>query len=434
MRMSSAGEYGFSTLIITVVIAVLMSLYALSVLSVQVFNLKKAQNVIVAKELKAKANTALQCATEVIVTSKDVGAAHDFSNCNDAAINFTQIGTSKKYKLTSLSRDGSSNGEAVTSVYIMASASSGPTAAFASTGSIVFNVSQTIDPYEGSKNGTGYDCISIRTGGQLQLPNGTDLIVRDPHNQSGQQKKINGKIISCNPSHKTVSPKSRDEYKSDIQEEVKNIDLFSENFGVPRERWAEVVDKFDVRVIGDTLTQEVTIGGLTKTVEFKKVKNCGEKLKQIIDGNRRIDDPNKKQRYLWLEGTCDLAGIGYIQEESADNAVTIVVKDGVLYSSDNVYFHGNLYLFDHSMTDEQLLAAWSDSGLKQFLPNEDFSNIPFYFRGSFITRGAFNLDSPNRVSHVFGSFQPGYSKGKVDYSESPFGGDPVVMRGSWHDF
>lgn len=425
--------HGFSTLMITMVIAIVMALYAFSVLAVQGFNLKKAQNVIVSKELKAKSNTALQCAAEIIVTSKDVTASHDFTSCHDGTISFNHIPASGKYKLTSVSKDAVTNGEAVSSLYIMASGSNGPTAAFSSSGSIAFNVSQTIDPYEGAKNGAGYDCSSIRTGGKLHLLNGADLVVRDPHDQNGHRKKIDGMEISCNESHKTVSPKKPEEYKNDIQQDILELDLFDENFAVPRERWAEVVDKFQVKITGDTLSKEITVGDVKKTVEFKKVQNCGTKIQNIIDTNK--SKPLKeKQRYIWIEGTCDLEGVTYPQVASAEDAVTVVIKDGLLYSSTNIYFHGNLYLFDISMTNEQLLAAWSDSGLGVHLPGTDLANVPFYFRGSFITRGAFNLDSPDRISHVFGAFQPGYSKGKVDYSESPFGKKPVILKGSWHDF
>ncbi|PSW02686.1 hypothetical protein C9J01_29195 [Photobacterium rosenbergii] len=424
---------GFSTIIITSTLSLLMALYVFSLLSVEMFNIKKVQNVVTAKQLKARANATLQCGTEIVMGTGGVIGPFDFSPCNEGSISLAQIGTSKKYKLTATSRDIRSDGESTASIIIQSSSSGGPTAAFASSGNISFNVSQTIDPYEGAKNGIGYDCSAIKTGGEIRLTNGADLVVRHPHDQHGQRKKIDNKPVECNASHRTVSPKGPSDYGKDIQQNIKNFDLFKENFNVVRDQWETALPLFDVTIPGATKTKKVTVGGETKKVEFSYVENCGSKIKKIIDANKKISNPKEKQRYIWVDGTCDLKGIGASQIATTDDAVTVVVKDGLLYSTENIYFHGNLYLFDFSMTDEQLLAAWEESGQGTYLPHTDLAKVPFYFRGSFITRGAFNLDSPGRDSHIFGSFQPGYSKGKVDYQDSRFGA-PVILDGSWHDF
>lgn len=443
MRVHRNLQQGISTLLITAVLALLMALYVFGVLAVETFNAKKTQNAVVTKELKTRADAELQCAKEIVLSSGDLAAAHDFSSCSKAKIELEQIDVNN-YELRSIVADLVSEGQAVSKVILSNYGLSGPTAAISSTGNLVFNVSQTIDPYEGDKVGTGYNCSAIRTGGTFTLQDNADLVVRHPLDQNGQPKKgEDGNVIKCNSSHLTQSPKSRADYKLDIAENVKDMDLFEENFGIPREEWAKAKEKFQEFLTPTMVTQDIVVGHgtdgtpITKSVTFPKVVDCGKKIQAIIDANKALKpgEEKKKIEYIWVEGSCDLSGMKYEQTAPDTAGVTVVVKDGFIHTSVPTSFHGNLYMLDVAMTNEQLKAAWANSKLDVYMAgrNVDLANVPFYFHGTFQTQGAFNLDSPNRDSHVFGAFQPGYSKGKA-MPGTPLFPQVKILNGSWHDF
>ncbi|MGR5151318.1 hypothetical protein [Photobacterium swingsii] len=437
--------HGFSTLLITVIISLIMALYVFSLLSVELFNSKKTQNVIISQELKSKSASGLQCAVDIILRSgqKPTSTSIDYAPCVDAVITAIQIPATSTYKVTSTATAG--DAESTMSQLFMSSSMNGVKSAFSSSGDIVFNVSQTIDPYEGVKAGTGYNCSAIRSGGKVIIENGGDIVVRHPHDQNGHQKKDADKqLINCNSSHLTVSPKSSADYLGDIEENITDLDLFYDNFGMKRDSWAEAKNLFDTVITGEKRVETIEINQVSTDVEFLYVPGCGGKIQTIIDANQKEIDkvkvtPDYKPaltKYIWIDGTCSLNGMTYKQTADDAAGITVVIKDGLVTNGGSpTSFHGNLFVFDYSMTDAQLLAAWQTATVdeKANVANYDLSQMPFYFRGTFQTRGAFNLDSPNRQCRVEGSFQPGYSKGKVDYEESPFG-KTVMLEGSWHDF
>lgn len=443
--MNIKREQGFSTLLITVVISLIMALYVFSLLSVELFNSKKTQNIIISQELKSMSASGLQCAVDIILRSgqKPTSASIDYTPCVDAVITAIQIPATSTYKVTSTATAG--DAESTMSQLFMSSSMNGVKSAFSSSGDIIFNVSQTIDPYEGVKAGTGYNCSAVRSGGRVIIENGGDIVVRHPLDQLGHQKKdVNDQVINCNSSHLTVSPKSSADYLGDIEENIPDLDLFYDNFGVKRDNWAEAKNLFDTVITGEKQVKTVKVNGVDTAVEFLYVPGCGGKIQTIIDANaleviKGKENPAYKPqltKYIWIDGTCSLNGMKYTQVADSAAGITVVIKDGLVTNGGTpTSFHGNLFVFDYSMTNAQLLAAWQTATADETanVANYDLSQMPFYFRGTFQTRGAFNLDSPNRQCRVEGSFQPGYSKGKVDYEESPFG-KTVMLEGSWHDF
>ncbi|KXI21871.1 hypothetical protein [Photobacterium sanguinicancri] len=84
--MNIKREQGFSTLLITVVISLIMALYVFSLLSVELFNSKKTQNIIISQELKSMSASGLQCAVDIILRSgqKPTSASIDYTPCVDA--------------------------------------------------------------------------------------------------------------------------------------------------------------------------------------------------------------------------------------------------------------------------------------------------------------------------------------------------------------
>ncbi|MDO6543705.1 hypothetical protein [Photobacterium sanguinicancri] len=437
--MNIKREQGFSTLLITVVISLIMALYVFSLLSVELFNSKKTQNIIISQELKSMSASGLQCAVDIILRSgqKPTSASIDYTPCVDAVITAIQIPATSTYKVTSTATAG--DAESTMSQLFTSSSMNGVKSAFSSSGSVRFNGAYVIDPYEGVKSGTGYNCSAIRSGGEV-LINGK-LTVRDPYDQDGQRKEgSDGQLISCNSTHKTVATSSTG-FKKDIEQNIKDLSLFKDNFAVDRDSWAEAKALFDTIIIGKKTTTEIK--GSQKSVNHLVVTDCSEQINGIIAHNKAEFIASKKpgyepnyKKYVWVEGSCNLSGVKFGVAEENAVAITLVVKDGLLTYHGSGYFHGNLYLFDYAMTHDQLLAAWElNATLKQIATAHklDLKNAPFYFSGSFETRGAFNLDSPNRTCDVGGAFKPGYSKGKIDYGDSRFG-KTVMLEGSWHDF
>ncbi|WP_281222272.1 hypothetical protein [Photobacterium sanguinicancri] len=438
--MNMKREQGFSTLLITVVISLIMALYVFSLLSVELFNSKKTQNIIISQELKSMSASGLQCAVDIILRSGQKPTSINYTTCVDSVITAIQIPATSTYKVTSTAT--ADDAESTMSQLFTSSSMNGVQAAFSSSGTISFEGSHEIDPFEGDRVGTGYNCIAIRSGGKV-LVNGT-LVTRSPLDQYGHAKiGQDGKTITCNSSHLSGSVKSSADFKSDIIENIKDMDLFKENFAVDRDSWADAKSLFDVFITGSKTKVEIPSGkNGTKTVEILLVNNCSKEINKVVEHNRselkksetdKSYEP-KLKKYIWITGSCDMTGVDYSRAEKSEASVTVVVKDGLITTNGNMYFHGNVYLFDYAMTNDQLLAAWEKSSLKSIAESfVSLVNAPFFFNGSFETRGAFNLDSPNRKCSVRGSFKPGYSKGKVDYEESRFG-KTVMLEGSWHDF
>ncbi|WP_261857391.1 hypothetical protein [Photobacterium sanguinicancri] len=436
MNMNMKMEQGFSTLLITVVISLIMALYVFSLLSVELFNSKKTQNIIISQELKSMSASGLQCAVDIILRSGQKPTSIDYKLCVDAVITAIQIPATSTYKVTSTATDD--DAESTMSQLFTSSSMNGPQATISSSGTIKFIGSYDVFPFEGAKEGNGYNCSAIRSGKKVITEGG--IIVKYPIDDDWKQKKeADGTLVKCNSSHQTVGSI----YKKDIVENIADMDLFKENFAVDRDNWQEAKNLFDEIILGTEEVANLPDGkGGSKPVVVSVAKNCASKINEIIERNRaeqkKADEHQGYEaqltRYVWVEGACDLSGVGSGRVEPNEIALTLVVKDGLLTVKGNISFHGNLYLFDYEMTDEQLLAFWELNSLKsEASPWGDLSKKPFFFNGAFESQGAFTFDSPNRICTIRGAFTPGYSKGKVDYEESRFG-KTVMLEGSWHDF
>lgn len=431
-------SHGFSTLLITVVISLIMALYVFSLLSVELFNSKKTQNVIISQELKSKSASGLQCAVDIILRSgqKPTSTSIDYAPCVDAVITAIQIPATSTYKVTSTATAG--DAESTMSQLFTSSSLNGPQATISSSGTIKFIGSYDVFPFEGTKEGNGYNCSAIRSGKKVITEGG--IIVKYPIDDDWKQKtEPDGTLVKCNSSHQTIG----NIYKKDIVENIADMDLFKENFAVDRDNWQEAKSLFDEIILGTEEVVNLPDGkGGAKPVVVSIAKNCASKINEIIERNRAEQKKENEgkghkanlTRYVWVEGACDLSGVGSERVEPNEVALTLVVKDGLLTVKGNISFHGNLYLFDYAMTDEQLLAFWELNTLKsEASPWGDLAQKPFFFNGAFESQGAFTFDSPNRICTIRGAFTPGYSKGKVDYEESRFG-KTVMLEGSWHDF
>jgi hypothetical protein len=294
---------------------------------------------------------------------------------------------------------------------------------------------------KGKKREDGlYECHSIMAGGDVMIrPRtlGENQSKSSGSSKNEEEKSQNiftvhlGEGEECAPEYKTEVhygevADSRDEaetlLKKDVQTNVENMDLFKEYFGVPRAQWKTIRDQFERQ-------------GGTVFSTYGDPSECYEPLLNAVLSSPSSESANIK---VWVEGPCDLS-----REQNAalksDVPILLVVQDGILALRGGMdTFNGVIYQFNsartaygfanqwgmHTSETGQISCSHRNNNIQQLcemitstVTNPDqASRVPFWFHGSFITKGAFITDVPDGHSVVYGSFQPTYSDETVKQS------------------
>ncbi|WP_172970399.1 MULTISPECIES: hypothetical protein [unclassified Salinivibrio] len=310
----------------------------------------------------------------------------------------------------------------------LAKATGARRSSFVTSGSAAFYGGNTWRPAKGKKREDGlYECHSIIAGGDVMIRPRTS---GEGGPESEEEKSENKFTVSlessdkCDPEYKTeisdyTVADSRDEtgarLKKDVQTNVENMDLFKEYFGVPRAQWKTVREQFERQ-------------GGTVFSTHGDPSECYDPLLSAVSNSTSSENANIK---VWVDGPCDLSR-GEHAVLASDVPILLVVQDGILALRGGMdAFNGVIYQFTSTPSDNDFADQWgmsisesgqmscssSNSNIQELCPMitstvtdpDQARHVPFWFHGSFITKGAFITDVPDGHSVVYGSFKPTYS-------------------------
>ncbi|OEF57223.1 hypothetical protein A1OW_05675 [Enterovibrio norvegicus] len=427
------NQKGMATLAVVSGVVLIIALFAISVGSSGISDIKKSQNVVIDSQQRANAKAGLDCAIAVFeekgLNPKNADFSQSVFDVCKAPTNSSSIRLTDNTTHWTLS---ATSGYAVQSVLVK---SGGATAAaFKTSGSLVIDGGNAWIPAKGDKVGTDgdigiYECIAIIAGGDVTI---------DVGNSTAEFKSaLTGTNEQCHENFSTHIPAKSEsvtnKFESDILDNQENIDVFQDLFDTPKENWESVKKTFDVKI---------TTGSAISDKEA--VSSCGSTVKSEIDAGKKK---------IWVDGDCFIAGLS--GAGSSESPPLVVIKNGVVGAKDAFTFHGTIFQFTVDYSESGLADSWGayqktdgtghnlcEDGAMSSLCAElilEYKNdsskwgkLPFYFHGSYESKGSYLVDVPGSISLVKGSFKPGYDEGK---DPLPGGsGIPRILKGSIHDF
>lgn len=439
-------DQGIATLAVVASVALIALLIVLGVSRRAVNDIQQTQARVKTEQSLSKAWAALDCAVAKIqhdgieLSNDDIAQAlEQLSPCQNVAQSQLWLAPwqNSKRGMWHLYATHAQQQVGVT----LAKATSARRSSFVTSGSAAFYGGNRWRPVKGKKREDGlYECHSIMAGGDVMIrprtlgENQSKSSESSKNEEEKSQNRFTVRLDSsdeCAPEYKTevsdyTVADSRDEtgarLKKDVQTNVENMDLFNDYFGVPRAQWKTVKAQFERQ--GDTVFST-----------YGDPSECYEPLLNAILSSSSSESANIK---VWVEGPCDLS-----REQNAalksDVPILLVVQDGILALRGGMdTFNGVIYQFNPTLTAYGFANQWgmhtSETGqiscshrnnniqqlcemITSTVTNPDqASRVPFWFHGSFITKGAFITDVPDGHSVVYGSFQPTYSDETVQQS------------------
>lgn len=442
-------QHGIVSLSIVSFLLIASLLFSLASSKQVFYQIKRAQNTILERQAFWNAEGGLECAFTELKQKNIKPTESTFSHvCNDLApssslmINsYPDVGEHTEYQLISrYSHDGSiqeinksigyGGGGVLSTIETSAS--------IELTGSQHFVPNKTEDKASDGK----YKCKSVVSGGTVNYvasTSGTDehFFTLDSTTSAHGGGGLGTPSFACNSAYlsnlfdpaKPPSAFSITPVKGGDILENETVDVFKALFN------KDISEHTSVREDIKNDTVGVVIGGnASDKTSGGWVKNCHTKVDNAYkNGKRRI----------WIDGSCALTGaiFGTAIESSNDEAVQLIVFNGVLFTKAVTYFNGILYQYVNTSFNVQ--TAWehlfdqnSDIGVlpggfhKHDIVTLGYDQMPFLAEGSVYIDGGVGIDAIGRTIKINGSIIPSYNKGKVTKHSTQLKWE----KGSWHDF
>ncbi|OOF02193.1 hypothetical protein [Salinivibrio sp. MA607] len=443
-------DQGIATLAVVASVALIALLIVLGVSRRAVNDIQQTQARVKTEQSLSKAWAALDCAVAKIqhdgieLSNDDIAQAlEQLSPCQNVAQSQLWLAPwqNSKRGMWHLYATHAQQQVGVT----LAKATGARRSSFVTSGSAAFYGGNTWRPVKGKKREDGlYECHSIMAGGDVMIrprtlgENQSKSSESSESSKNEEEKSQNRFTVrldgsdECAPEYKTevsdyTVADSRDEtgarLKKDVQTNVENMDLFNDYFGVPRAQWETVREQFERQ------------GGFVVNTQDDP-SLCYETLLNAVASSKHRERANAK---VWVDGPCDLSREG-LKALPSEPPILLVVQDGIVALRGAIKpFKGVVYQFNtDNLNAREFAEQWGmtisesggmscshdDSNIQELcemitstVTNPDqASRVPFWFHGSFITKGAFITDVPDGHSVVYGSFQPTYSDETVQQS------------------
>ncbi|MDD1784322.1 hypothetical protein LRP49_24395 [Enterovibrio sp. ZSDZ35] len=424
-------QTGLATLAVVSGILLVVALFSVAVVGSGFASMKKAQNYVADAKQRAKAQAGLDCAAALYEQKGVDPTAAGYSNavfndCEIAGVTISLESVGTNWQLMSAS------GYAASKAIIRPLG--GTASAFKTSGGIVVDGGNAWIPAKGQLVETKdsvdyYQCTAIVAGGDITI----DVGKSDAEFTS----ELAGNKEKCATGYSTHIPTHSDPitnaFEGDILHNQPNIDVFQDQFDVPKEQWETVKEGFEVKL---------TTGSAISASEA--VTNCGANIKTHIDAGKKK---------IWVEGDCMLTGMS--GAGSKESPPLVVIKNGVVGAHGVFTFNGSILQFTVDYPAQNIADSWGaykkDDGTNHILCKDgamsllcaqlltefgdDVSKwgaLPFFFNGSYESFGSYMVDVPDSSSIVRGAFKPGY----IDDggSPSPGSGSLKLVKGSFHDF
>ncbi|WP_305416738.1 hypothetical protein [Photobacterium leiognathi] len=440
-------EHGMISLSIVSILLIASLLFTLASSKQVYYQIKRAQNTILERQAFWSAEGGLECAFTELKQKNIKPTELTFSHtCSDLApssllsINsLPAIGDHTEYKLISHYNNNGSKEEVRKTIGY---GGGGVLSTIETSASVELTGSQHFVPNktENKASDGKYKCKSIVSGGTVNYVSsdgGDDhFYTLDTNGSWHGTGGLGDPLFECNSAYLSnlfdpANPPSAFAVTSvkggDILEN-ETVDVFNALFNKDISEHASVREEIKNDAVGiviGTNVSDKTSGGW--------VKNCHTKVDNAYkNGKRRI----------WIDGSCALTGsiFGTSIETDNDEAVQLIIFNGVLFTRAVTNFNGILYQYVSTSLD--VLTAWenlfdenSDIGVLPggFLQGDltaDYDLMPFLVEGSLYIDGGVGIDAIDRTIRINGSIIPSYNKGKVTKHSTQL----KWAKGTWHDF
>ncbi|KXF82571.1 hypothetical protein [Enterovibrio coralii] len=428
---------GMATLTVVTGILLTVGLFSIAVVGSGFSDIKKTQNYVTDASQRASAQAGLDCAAAIYeqkeLNPKAAGfSAAEFSECEIAGVTITIQSVGDYWELASSSR------YAISKAIIREH--EGSVSSFKTSGGLVIDGGNAWTPAKGdlieTKDGVDYyECTAIVAGGDVTIDVGNSNAEFTSELTSAATETQE----KCATNYSTHVPAKSDPitnaFENDILHNQPNIDVFEDTFKKPKDKWQEVKDGFEIKL---------TTGSAISNSEV--VKNCGTTIKEYID---------KGKTKIWVEGDCLLSGMSGAGSEASPPMV--VIKNGIAGSNGGFTFNGTIFQFTVDYPAQSIADSWgaykNTDGTGHILCKDGAMSLlcaqllnefkddmslwgatPFFFNGSYESKGAYLVDVPDSKSIVRGAFKPGYLDDDESSGGGSTGGTPKLVKGSFHDF
>ncbi|MCG3884693.1 hypothetical protein I3271_08325 [Photobacterium leiognathi] len=442
-------EHGMISLSIVSILLIASLLFTLASSKQVYYQIKRAQNTILERQAFWNAEGGLECAFTELKQKNIKPTELTFSHtCSDLApssllsINsLPATGDHTEYKLISHYNNNGSREEVRKTIGY---GGGGVLSTIETSASVELTGSQHFVPNKTDNKASDgkYKCKSVVSGGTVNYVasvSGTDehFFTLDSTTNSHGGGGLGAPTFECNSSYlsnlfdpaKPPSAFSISPVKGGDILENETVDVFNSLFNKDISEYASVREEIKNDAVGiviGTNTSDKTSGGW--------VKNCHTKVDNAYkNGKRRI----------WIDGNCALTGsvFGTSIEANNNEAVQLIVFNGVLFTKTVSYFNGILYQYVNTTLNvqtawENLFDETTEIGVlpggfhKHDIVTLGYNNTPFVAEGSVYIDGGVGIDAIDRTIRINGSIIPSYNKGKVTKHSTQLKWE----KGTWHDF
>ncbi|PSW18893.1 hypothetical protein C9I98_13610 [Photobacterium sanctipauli] len=421
---------GFATLLVTAMLLTAALLFSLASYKSVFYQIKRAQNEVMARKAHWLAEGAVECAFTEVKQSGLLPSDPAYLNVCEDAIADTSIGfsfpTADIFNIEASSSPDSIAQARVTKSAEMASrAKSGAI----QSGSNMYSHSSLnfYYPDPGTWTSEGWQCIALRYRNEY-LPNAAVI-------NSGLPDSPKGK--NCLPTYRT-NGMGIDALLNDFVHDP-NLSPFENFFGVSDENHNEVkMNQFEA-----VITEVSSPSG---AFEYSGIKNCSKAVKDaFVEGHESI----------WVEGNCEISGDDYIEIVNVSNntdGIMLLIHDGMFSIfpkavPDDLKFQGMIFHYNYEYAFN--FDDWKTSqayGHLTHIPSvfgESVHLASFYLHGALNLDGGLILDAKHYDStgkvYISQNALLNDSFG-MTYNDSYFAkfstssNDVRWIKGSWHDF
>ncbi|MGF1761082.1 hypothetical protein L4D76_24805 [Photobacterium sagamiensis] len=404
------NQKGMATLLITTMLLSASLLFSLASYKNVFYQIKRAQNEVLARQAHWQAEGGLECAFALNKANSSVKASlQNYTICNSTDLLIT-------------ANDISSNRTTIKSEYN--------------------NISYSV-VYKDIES-------KPRTSGAIQARSNLKLI-----GDFDIYPDVTG--VTVDNKHQCVSARYSDNVYYEKIAATAELEVFDPKDNGPYEGFSgQCLDthKSNVTVIADTITSPPNSGSTIFKSDFVKDTGLkpfesffGKKLSEINDVkkdfgkvtgstlitgetcDKLIADAFKTNNKVWVTGNCDLLNAHLMNGLPDDNRV-LVVENGILATYSSTEFSGVIY---HLITTPivDMTSAWAGIDSGNTMDAADKVKGVYYQAGSFVPDGGFIFDTPGGLTIIKGSIKFTFVG---DRNPLPPSNDINWVKGSWHDF
>ena len=403
------NQQGAITLLVSSVILMASLIVSLGSYKHIFYQIKRAQNEIEARKGHWAAEGGVECVYAKVTVLGEIPSG-DIDECKALSLTSLVIVKNPNYQIEAVKA-----AQAVKKTFIMGG--TGGEGVIKSSSNLYFHSSISIEVPDPVRLGSdGWECVAVRYKKVIDAYGGVV--------NQGQD---------CSSTHRTNTSMGSLGFKSDFKQDVA-ISPFKDIFSV---------DPDDHNVIRDNGKFDVLYGA--GSGNEKRLVDCGTRVKNSL---------NLDNKYIWIEGSCEISsdeyqGLAEAMNNLADGAF-ILIHDGslsimgapngiVVKEMKGIIFQFN---YDYIVSSEGLNWRGTDAynelyphngAANPLFPSSFLSTSSFYQHGAFTLKGGQFFDTQDQSAIFYTSANFKYN---ADIIQNLISGlvQPRWQMGSWHDF